>query len=95
MVDDDYFTVLPTSCTIPTRGALAIYCGDKPRRTADGRTSIPLRAPLLLMPQDMWADPEETMLKVADVLNRHAVVFFPSAADRQAEHDRAVLAGER
>ena len=95
MADRDYFTVDPTSCTIPKRGALAIYCGDKPRRNADGSTTHSLRAPLLIMPQEMWHDPEETMLKVAAVLNQHASVFFPSAPDRQAEHDRAVLAGER
>lgn len=95
MLDRDYFTVEPTSCTISVRGALAIFCGDKPCRNADGSTTHSLRAPLLIMPQEIWHDPEETMMKVAAVLNRHAAMFCPSAPDRQAEHVRAVLAGER
>jgi hypothetical protein len=76
---DAYFTVEPTSCTIRDRGALAIYCGDKPRKNEDGSTSLSLRAPLLLMPPEMFCDAEEVMEKVARVLNENAHLFFDSA----------------
>ncbi|VDC28258.1 hypothetical protein [Pseudogemmobacter humi] len=94
MFDRDYFTVESTACTIPKRGAQAIVCGDKPRKNKDGKTSYSLRAPLLIMPPEMWSDPDETMQRIVRVLNENAALFFDSAKDRQAEHDRRVLAGE-
>ena len=97
--DRDYFTVEPTSLTIPRSGALAIFCGDKPKKHPDGGTSFSLRGPLLLMPQEMWDDPDETMAKVARVLNENAHLFFSSAkapakaaADVLAERDRQISA---
>lgn len=90
----EYFTVEPTALTIPTRGALAIYCGDAPRKNDDGSTSLPLRAPLLLMPQDMFRNPDQAMQKVAAALNAHAAEFFDSAQgatpadDLRAENER-------
>ncbi len=79
MADRDYFTVQETSLTIPRSGALAIFAGDKPRKNADGSTSHSLRGPLLLMPQEMWSDAEETIAKVAKLLNDNAHLFFDSA----------------
>jgi hypothetical protein len=77
---DDYFTVEKTACTIPQRGAVAIYCGDKPRKNDDGSTSLSLRAPLLLMPPEMFENADEVMAKVARVLNENAHLFFDSAS---------------
>lgn len=78
--EHDYFSVEGTALTIPKRGALAIYCGDAPRRNEEeGTTSFSLRGPLLLMPQEMWDDPEGTMAKIAKVLNDNAHLFFDSA----------------
>lgn len=77
--DRDYFTVEPTSLTICRSGALAIFCGDKPKKHPDGGTSFSLRGPLLLMPQEMWDESGETMAKVARVLNENAHLFFSSA----------------
>jgi hypothetical protein len=77
--EKDYFTVETTSLTLPKRGALAIFCGDKPKKGPNGGTSCSLRGPLLLMPPEMWDDPEETLAKVAKVLNDNAHLFFDSA----------------
>lgn len=75
-----YFTVEETAAVIQKRGALAIYCGDAPRRDDEEGTTIhPLRAPLLIMPPDMFSEPEETLAKVAAVLNENAGCFFSSA----------------
>ncbi|RHZ96495.1 hypothetical protein D1114_07240 [Cereibacter sphaeroides] len=79
-----YFTVAPTACTIRTLGALAIYCGDVARKNPDGSTSISLRAPLLLMPPEMFRNPQETMATVARVLNENAHLFFESAKPAEA-----------
>lgn len=80
MSDHQYFTVETTSITVQKRGALAIYCGDAPRRNvADGTTSHSLRGPLFIMPPDMWSDPEKVAEKVAKVLNENAHLFFDSA----------------
>ncbi|AXQ93173.1 hypothetical protein LV780_04710 [Cereibacter azotoformans] len=76
--EHEYFTVEPTACTVPKRGALAIYCGDAPRRI-EGGTSFSLRAPLLLIPQDMFADEADIASKVARVLNENSHLFFSSA----------------
>lgn len=86
MSEHHYFTVEPTALTIPERGALAIYCGDAPRKTETG-TSRSLRAPLLVMPPELFTDADETMAKVASVLNDNAGKFYPSACvalDEQA-----------
>jgi hypothetical protein len=77
--DRDYFTVEGTACTIPHRGAKAIYAGDRPRKNEDGTTSYPLRAPLLLMPPEMFENEDEVIAKVARVLNENAHEFFDSA----------------
>lgn len=79
MTEKDYFTVAPCSLTIPRRGALAIFCGDKPKKNDDGTTSYSLRGPLLLMPPELWDEGPETMAKVAQVLNDNAHLFFDSA----------------
>lgn len=79
MADREYFTVEGTSFTIPKRGALAIYCGDKPRKNDDGTTSYSLRAPLLLMPPEMFNNPDELLAKIARILNEHAHEFYESA----------------
>lgn len=75
-----YFSVEPTSMTIPKRGAVAIYAGDAPRKNADGSTSHSMSGPLLIIPPDMWTDPDEIAAKVARVLNDNAHLFFDSAA---------------
>lgn len=74
-----YFTVEDTALTIPKRGALAIYCGDAPRKNYDGTTSHSMRAPVLLMPPEMFRNPEETMAKIAAALNASAGEFYDSA----------------
>lgn len=80
VIGHQYFSIEATACTIPKRGALAIYCGDAPRRNeAKGTTSHSLRGPLFIMPPDMWSDPEEVAEKVARVLNENAHLFFDSA----------------
>lgn len=91
---EEYFTAAPTACTIPRRGAMAIYCGEKDRINEQGQRVMSLRGPLLLMPPEMWTDGEETMQRIARLLNDNAALFFDSAKDKQAEHDRRVLAGE-
>ena len=76
----EYFTVEHTACTIPKRGALAIVCGDAPRRNVEaGTTSYSLRGPLFVIPPDMWDDAEEVARKVAKLLNDNAHLFFSSA----------------
>ena len=88
MTDHQYFTAEPTACTIPKRGALAIYCGDAPRRNeAEGTTSYGLRGPMLIIPPGMWRDPEGIAEKVAKVLNDNASLFFDSAKNNQMETD--------
>lgn len=75
-----YFTVEATACTIQKRGALAIIVGDAPKWDDKAQTtSYSMRAPLLVMPPDMFSDAEETLRKVADVLNENAARFFSSA----------------
>lgn len=82
----EYFTVEVTACTIPKRGAMAIVCGDAPRRNVEeGTTSYSLRGPLLVMPDGMWSDAEETLQKVAKVLNDNAHLFFSSAKKEEDE----------
>lgn len=76
-----YFEAMPTAATIRERGALAIYVGDAPRKNDDGTTSHSMRAPLLLMPPEMFKDSAEIMAKVARILNEHAAEFFASAKD--------------
>ena len=74
-------------------GAEAItmtYCGDAPRRNeAEGTTSYSLRGPLLIIPPDMWRDPEGIAEKVAKVLNDNASLFFDSAKNDQMETSHA------
>lgn len=93
MIERDYFTVQETSLTIPRSGALAIFAGDMPRKNADGSTSHSLRAPLLLMPQELWTDADETLEKIAKLLNDNAHLFFDSAKAKElAPELRDVLA---
>ena len=90
MTDHQYFTAEPTACTIPKRGALAIYCGDASRRNeAEGTISYSLRGPLLIIQPGMWGDPEGIAEKVAKVLNDNASLFFDSAKSDKMEtsHD--------
>lgn len=94
MEKHEYFSVEPTSATIMKRGALAIYCGDAPRKNDDGSVSHSLRAPLLMLPPGTFRDSDEIMRIVAAILNENASRLFPSAASQQTEHDRQVLAGE-
>lgn len=85
MADREYFTVTTTACTIERRGAKAIYAGDKPRKNADGSTTLSLRGPLLIMPSDMWSDEDVLLQKIADLLNEHSDRFFDSAKAVAAE----------
>lgn len=78
MSDHQYFTAEPTSLTIERSGALAIFCGDAPRKV-EGGTSRSLRGPLFIMPQEMWEDADETAKTAAAVLNQSAHRFFKSA----------------
>ncbi len=78
-MSDEYFTVEATALTIPERGAMAIYAGDKPRKNADGTTSYSMRAPLLLMPEGMFHDEAALLQKIAKLLNENAHLFFDSA----------------
>ena len=79
---DEYFTVEATALTIPKRGAMAIYAGDKPRKDAAGRvTSFSMRAPLLLMPGGVFQDEDALLQKIADLLNANAHLFFDSAKE--------------
>lgn len=89
-----YFSVEPTAATIPKRGSLAIYCGDAPRRNADGSTSFSLRAPLLIMPPGMFSDAEVTMQEVADVLNENWRRFFPSTPVARGDDNEREAADE-
>lgn len=77
----DYFTVEHTSLTIPKRGALAIYCGDRPTKNADGSTTHSLRVPLFLIPEDIVGNAEEIAREVSAILNAHADRFFASAKE--------------
>lgn len=86
-----YFDAQPTSCTIPSRGAWAVYAGEQPYRTERG-ISYPLRFPMVLVP-DFITPQEGTAKAVAEVLNENAGRFFP-ARDGQEAHDRLVMAGE-
>ena len=79
MGDYNYFTVETTTLTIPKSGCIAIYAGEKPRRLEDGRTSYSLRAPLFLVPPDMFHNENEVIEKVAKLLNENAHLFFDSA----------------
>jgi len=80
MPEHRYFEVERTALTIPRRGALAIYCSDAPRRdAATGATTYSLRAPLLLIPDEMFEDAQEIAEKVARILNDHAGEFYQSA----------------
>ena len=83
MEDRDYFTVGPTSLTLPRSGCQAIFAGDKPRKNPDGSTSYSLRGPFLLMPPEMWGDQQSVIEKVARILNENAGAFFDSAGDDQ------------
>ena len=87
MCEHRYFTVEPTALTIPKRGALAIYCGDAPTRYPDGRASHQLRAPMLLIPPDMFTDTAEIANEVAKVLNENAHRFYPNAPKPSASDD--------
>ena len=78
-IKHQYFTVDGTALTIPKRGANAIYCGDAPRKNTDGTTSHSLRAPLLIMPPDMFSSEVETLEMIAQALNENASLFYPSA----------------
>lgn len=80
-MSEDYFSISATSLTIAKRGAKAIYCGEKPRKNPDGSTSLSLRAPVLLLPPDMFDDEDEVLGKVCALLNENAHLFFDSAED--------------
>ena len=47
-----------------------------------------LRGPLLIIPPDMWGDPEGIAEKVAKVLNDNASLFFDSAKIDKTETSR-------
>lgn len=79
MEDKPYFTAETTSLTLPKRGCLAIYAGEKPRKNANGSTSYSMRGPMLIMPNDMWHDDKDLIEKVAKLLNDNAHLFFDSA----------------
>lgn len=80
MTAHKYFTVEPTSLTIPEDGALAIFCGDAPRLDETGRpVAFSLRMPILILPPGVWKNPEAVAEDVARVLNESAHVFFSSA----------------
>ena len=79
MADRKYFTVESTSLTIRKSGSLAIYCGDRPRRNADGSTSHSLRAPMAIIPPELFDDEEERAETLAEVLNENAHRFYKSA----------------
>ena len=86
MADQEpYFTVEPTSLTIPKRGALAIFAGDRPKDMGNGAKSYSLRGPFLIIPQEMWEGEAELAAKVAQVLNENAHLFFDSAKDANTE----------
>ena len=78
-IKHQYFTVGGTALTIHKPGANAIYCGDAPRKNTDGTTSHSLRAPLLIMPPDMFSSEVETLEMIAQALNENASLFYPSA----------------
>ncbi len=80
-MEREYFEAQTTALLIDKRGAWAIYCGEKPTRNEEtGTISFSMRAPLLIMPNNgMWANEEETMQKIARILNEHAGEFFSSA----------------
>lgn len=90
MSDHQYFTAQPTSLTIERSGALAIFCGDAPRKTETG-TSHSLRGPLFIMPQEMWEDADETARIAAEVLNANANRFFESAKGREIKAAAATI----
>lgn len=79
MADHKYFTVETTSLTLRKSGSLAIYCGDASRRNADGSTSHSLRAPLAIIPPELFDDEDEMATTIAEVLNENAHRFYKSA----------------
>ena len=83
-MSDDYFNVESTSLTIQHRGALAIYAGEKSRRNPDGTISIFMRAPLLVLPPDMFTDGEAVLDRICKLLNDNAHLFFDSAKAPEA-----------
>ena len=79
MADHKYFTVETTSLTLRKSASLAIYCGDRPRRNADGSTSHSLRAPMAIIPPELFDDEDEMATTIAEVLNENAHRFYKSA----------------
>ena len=84
MADHKYFTVEKTSLTLRKPGCLAIYCGDSPRRNADGSTNHSLRAPMAIIPNEMFDDEEGMAGMIADVLNENAHRLYNSARQSTA-----------
>ena len=89
MTEHQYFSVKTTSIKVKQSGALAIYCGEAPRKMANGRTALSMRWPLFIMPPEMFSDADKVMQKACDLLNANAHLFFDSApkpvADLEAE----------
>ena len=79
MADHRYFTVETTSLTHLPHLATAIYCGDGPRRNADGSNTHLLRFPMAIIPPEMFDDEEEMAETLAEVLNENAHRFYKSA----------------
>lgn len=79
MTDHKYFTVETTSLTLRKSGSLAIYCGDSPRRNADGSTNHSLRAPMAIIPPELFDEEEEMATTIGEVLNENAHRFYKSA----------------
>jgi len=104
-MEHQYFTVAESSIDLvyphadneDGTGSLAIFAQDAPSRDADGRVrGMKFSAPVLLV-TDWFSPKQEIAAEVAALLNTHAAEFFPSALtreQRQAAHDRRVLAGE-
>jgi hypothetical protein len=67
-----------------TGDVVAIYAGEKPRKNADGTTSMSLRFPALIV-SEYTADGKEFAEKVAELLEENAHRFFSSAAHPEAE----------
>lgn len=79
MTDHKYFTVETTSLTRLPHLATAIYCGDRPRQNADGSTNHSLRAPMAIIPPELFDDEEEMAATIGEVLNENAHRFYKSA----------------
>lgn len=79
MADHKYFTVEKTSLTLRKSGSLAIYCGDSPRRNANGSTNYSLRAPMAIIPPELFDDEDEMAATIAEALNENAHKFYKSA----------------